>query len=97
VSRTHPPENRAKVKALKSEGKSIAEIMEATGLKKPTVYAYLRPVDAKPKAKAKTNGKAKLGVSVDTPQTLSVTPTPNGHFMVRVPADRLSAVAKALA
>lgn len=88
-------DNRARVKSLKTEGKSVKEIMEATGLKKPTVYAYLRPDVAKPKAKAVKAKGAASPKGADA--SLTVTPTSNGGFLVKVPADKLSAVAKALA
>lgn len=86
---TESPDNRARVQELKAAGLNVQEIMEATGLKKPTVYAYLRPEKQKSKPKAVTAPKGD--------NSLTVTPTANGAFMVRVPADKLAAVAKALA
>ena len=103
--KTRGVENRERVIALKIEGKSVKEIMDATGLKKPTVYAYLRPVAAKPakaskpaKVTKKAATKGGNGHEVRVVNVgVHVTPMANGMFLVTVPADRLSKVAQALA
>jgi hypothetical protein len=87
---TSGTDKKAHVKELKASGKSVTEIMEIVGLKRPTIYAYLRPDQPKVKAKAKVNGEA-------GPTGLTVTPTKSGRFLVEVPADRLAKVAAALA
>lgn len=91
-------ENRARVKSLKEEGKSVSEIIAITGLKKPTVYAYLRPDVPKAAKVAKAKGAAKtVAPKTNGSASVNVTPTKNGRFMVEVPADRLARVAAALA
>jgi hypothetical protein len=103
--KTRGIENRERVIALKVEGKSVKEIMDVTGLKKPTVYAYLRPVAAKPVKAVKSAKTAKKvvakrgnGHEVRVVNVgLHVTPMANGMFLVTVPAERLAKVAQALA
>lgn len=84
-------DKRSQVLALKAQGKSISDIVSITGLAKPTVYAYSRP-DAAPAKKAKAT-PAKSGLS----GSLTITAQSDGTFLVKVPSDKLAAVAKALA
>lgn len=81
-------DKRQQVVDLRRAGMSVAEISAKTGLAKPTVYAYAR--GNKPEKKA--NGVA----SKTNGGSLSITVQGDGTFLVKVPADRLTAVARAL-
>jgi phospholipase/lecithinase/hemolysin len=89
-------DKRAMVQSLKAQGKSISDIVTITGLAKPTVYAYSRP-DAAPKTAAKKFGKSAAPAKSGLSGSLTITVQSDGTFLVKVPADRLKAVAKALA
>ena len=85
-------DKRAQVQSLRAQGKSVKDIIEMTGLAKPTVYAYSRP-DPAAKVKKFSKPPEKNGLS----GSLTITVQSDGTFLVKVPADRLRAVAKALA
>lgn len=82
-------DRRLQVQDMRRQGMSVADISAKTGLAKPTVYAYARLADKKPRASNGSAAKASGG-------TLSIVAQPDGTFLVKVPAEKLTAVARAL-
>lgn len=85
---TNGSDKRSQIIGMRQDGMKVADIAKQMGLSKPSVYQYLKGAD---KAAKKT---AQVSVAGGT---LTVSPQRDGTFLVKVPADKLSAVAKVLA
>lgn len=76
-------EKQDHVRALRNEGKSVAEIAEVVGVSKPTVYNYLK--GAAPKRATARKLKPRLEVSTgDMTPTFTVTPDGENRVVVSV-------------
>ena len=83
---TNGSDKREQIIDLRQKGVKVADIAKTMGLSKPSIYQYLKGAD-KPKKTAEVSFSG---------GTMTVTPQKDGTFLVKVPADKLSAVARAL-
>lgn len=84
-------QRRESVRSMWAEGKTVAEISEAVGVSKPTIYNWMK-ADKKPKPVKKEATVTRISTGF-----LAVMPLKDGKFLIPVPGHLLADVANLLA